>query len=123
MAAITWADVTNFAPRTPTTHADMQAAILAYVNTSIKVTNFALGEASAKLKLARLNLAAHMAMVGPSSGNVNVGNVSSSSAGGLSLSYVAGGVAVEASSLGSTLYGQEYLRLIRTSGARVGFNV
>jgi hypothetical protein len=103
MASITWTDVTNHAAELASVSAGAQTDILAHVNTALNVTLFG-DETSARLKLARIYLAAHLGTMA-NLGGVS-GPVSSESAGGLAMSYA---VAMTRSNLGITSYGRAYL--------------
>jgi hypothetical protein len=122
MAAITWANVTNFVSGLSTVAADAQADILAYVNDLHDVSLFG-GEDGATLKLLRIYLAAHLASSTAASsggGGAGTGLVASESAGGLSRSYIYPDLSSDAG-LDTSAYGREYKAIIKRSGARVGF--
>ncbi len=110
MADITWDDVVLIAPELSTTDSDAQDLILAYVNEALAEAMF---KANA-LKLARINLAAHMG-TGVGLG-MAAGPVISETEGGLSRTYAA---PVMSSDLASTSYGRNLAFLFRTSKARM----
>lgn len=112
MSAIVWDDVVNHAAELSGVNGDAQDDILAHVNTTLNVAVFG-GEGSAKLKLARIYLAAHMAtlqILGGSSGDIQ-----SESVGGVSYTY---GGSTSTSEFNATSYGKQYTALVRNSVAR-----
>ena len=113
MAAIIWADVEAHAPELSLVGATAQDDILAYVNDAFDVEVFG-GEDTAKTRLARIYLAAHMGTITNSGGGAT-GPVTSESAGGLSRTY--GEIDVDGS-MESTSYGELLSELIRSSAAR-----
>lgn len=117
MADITWANVVDFDSGLSTVDADAQTAILAFVNLAHDVDAFD-GEAGPQLKLVRIYLAAHLGRTIGAAGAAT-GPVTSSSAGGLSVSYGSFSTSVDA--LGTTGWGNLYLAMIRRSPACVGF--
>lgn len=120
MAAISWSDVTNHAPELASLAAGAQTDILDFVNTVLEVYWFC-GEDSAKTKLARIYLAAHLGTgIAASGGSNAVGVVTAEAAGGLSRSYGQAST-LDIASLGSTSYGQAFAMLVRSSAARVPF--
>lgn len=121
MAAITWSDVTSFAPElTTSVPADAQTLILSYVNTSaIDPASFD-GEAGVTTRLARIYLAAHLGSgVGQGASGAAGGPVTSESMGGLSRSYSVASVATAMDATGSTAYGRMYEALVNNSLARL----
>lgn len=119
MAAITWADVVNFAAELSGYPVAAQNDILAHVNTALDVSYFG-GETGYKLKLARIFLAAHIAATTPLGGGGGAagGAITSETVGGVSRSYAAP-VNMSGSGYQSTSYGQTFDGLIRTSLARL----
>lgn len=119
MAAITWPDVVAIAPELASLSVTAQTLILDHVNTALNVSVFG-GEASPKLRLARVFLAAHYGTVATTGGAVLAGPVTAESAGGLSRSY-ATTFATDAfgGPWGSTAYGQSFAALLRSSPARL----
>ena len=119
MADITWTHVTNFASELTGVDAAAQTDILSFVNTELDATECG-GESSARYKMMRVYLAAHLATLttGGSAASA-AGPVISEKAGDLSVGY-----AQLASSgdwdvlLDSTSYGKMYRMLLRTSPAR-----
>lgn len=121
MAAITWADVTAFEPLAAGVALAAQTAILAYVNTHTNVNAFD-GEEGADTRLARIYLAAHLALgaVPGTGGGTGGGPIASISGGdGLAVSYAVTASATSGASLGETGWGRKYTDLVRrTPGAR-----
>lgn len=117
MAVISWAMVLNHAPELSVIPVGAQTDILAHVNTTLKPSVWG-GEDSAKLKLARIYLAAHFGTLEKSKGAV-VGPVVSSSAGGLARSFAV--VAGSSSGYADTPYGKQYEALLKTTPARLPF--
>lgn len=113
MASITWTDVTDHVAAMSSVGTNARTNILAHVNTCLVVDEFG-GESAAKLKLARIYLAAHFGEVELSRGAG--GTVISESAGGLSRTYAAPFQAT--SELGLTAWGRQFLALVRTSPSR-----
>jgi hypothetical protein len=106
------------APELSTVPTAAQDFILEYVNQALVVDIFG-GEGSPKLRLARIYLAAHYGSLFGSGGSGAAGPVTSESAGGLSRSYgFASSFVFNDDALGSTVYGRNYLGLVRTSPAR-----
>lgn len=116
MAAIVWTDVTDHATELSTIVVDAQTTILAYVNasTTIEPTLFD-GEASARLKLARIFLAAHFATYTPMGASGAAGPVTAETAGRISRSYASG---MTSAALATTTYGQAFDDILKSSGAR-----
>lgn len=108
MAAIVWADVTAWAPSLSTVHATVQSDAVAFANAAINVSLFTGGESSARLRLARIMLAAHRASL-PKLGLGAAGPTISRSGGGLSETFAG----VSSFELGMTAYGQQLKSLIR----------
>lgn len=122
MAAITWANVTDFAPTLSTVAADAQTAILAYVNTLLAVDEFD-GESGPTTRLARIYLAAHLGTVGmganSSGGGATAGPVIEEEVGDVRAKYGGSSAAiVTVSGLGLSAWGQLYLGIVRRSPAR-----
>lgn len=117
MASITWTDVTNSFAALSAVSAAAQTDILAHTNTALAVAEFG-GEDADKLKLARIYLSAHMGALTLRGSTGGVGSVTSKSEGDLSISY--GSASGSTSIYGSTVPGQMYLELVRTSPARAG---
>lgn len=122
MAAIAWSDVTGMFPADTTLAAipaAAQTAILAYVNEDLSASYFG-GEASAKLKLARIYWAAHMAVSGGLGGEASSGPVTSREEGGVRETYAVSGAGIPSSSNRTTSYGRLFDELVRSSPYRVG---
>lgn len=113
MAAIAWADVTAIASDLSTVGVAAQAMILAFVNEAIDTRLFPNGEEDARLKLARVYLAAHYA-VGPLGGSFGAaGPVTAESAGTLSRSYASMSSSSTDPLLESTPWGRAYRLIMR----------
>lgn len=121
MAFVTWADVVTLLPAPELAEVSLvtQGEILAYVHETLNVSRLG-GEDSARLRRARMLLAAHMASTGGSGGDVIAGPVISETTGGISRTYAQ---VVSGDGYEGTTYGQELARLIRTSAARIPFLV
>ncbi len=113
MADLTWTTVTAFNASMSAIDADMQDAILTYVNTTLNDSLFT----DESLLLARVYLALHFAQSTTDGSTGASGPVSSKSAGGISKSYGSGSFSTDSGSLASTRYGQLYLDLIRPAAA------
>lgn len=117
MSAIVWSDVVAFAPALATTPVAVQDLLLAYVNgEAVSPAQFG-GEGSATYRLARLYLAAHLGTTGAMAMSGASGPVTSESAGGLSVSYGTGGAYSSDSELTTTVFGRQFLALVRRSPA------
>ncbi len=124
MAAITWAHVEDHAAQMSGVDADAQTDILSHVNTTLSVDFFG-GETAAKLKLARVYLAAHfgqMLLTANATSGAS-GSVTSKSLGDMSVGFGSSSTSsiLSSSEYGTTSYGQLYLTLVRRTTARVGF--
>ena len=120
MAAVTWADVVALAPAPELAEVEVAAQdhILAYVHEVLSVSLLG-GEESARLRRARVLLAAHMAtMTGGEGGAVIAGPVLSESTGSISRSY-ANLIGAAGRDFSGSSYGDEYVRLVRHSAARL----
>ncbi len=117
MADIIWSDVEAVAPELSTVDSNAQSMILAYVNDALSVSAFG-GETSPKLRLARIYLAAHVGTLSSHGGNPTAGPVTAESADNISRSYATRAIA-NPSDWDATSYGQLYMALARTSGARL----
>lgn len=116
MAAITWTDVTNHVAGLSTIVAGAQTDILAFVNTALVADEFG-GEAHARLKLARIYLAAHFATINGAGGGG--GPLTSQKLGDESRNY--GSFSMSSSALSTTGFGITYLSLVNSSAARAPF--
>ena len=117
MASIVWSDVTDYAAELSTVVAAVQTDVLEHVNSYLKVSCFG-GETHIKLKLARVNLAAHFGTLF-SAGSAH-GQVTSEKLGDMSRTYGAQAMFAD-SEYGSTKYGRAYLTILRTANSRGGF--
>ena len=99
--------------------AGAQTDILAVANTLLTVSLFG-GEASAKTKLARIYIAAHLGTLELIGTTGAAGPITAESAGGLSRQYGSAAAAVTSGEWGSTTFGQKYVALCRTTPARGG---
>lgn len=114
MAAIVWQNVVDVAPELadPAVPVALQTLWLALANQDVNVSLFYRGEDDPRLALARAYLVAHFGSgYGEGSGGA-AGPVTSESAGGLSRSY-AQAMAAGGGILGTTVYGQNFLALVR----------
>lgn len=115
MAAITWTNVTDFAPGLSTFDTDAQTDVLAYVNTgTFNIAHWG-GEESPTLRLGRIYLAAHMATVALSgaAGGAIAGPVTAEAAGGLSRSYGSMSGLGADTLLDTTPFGRAFRELLR----------
>src|SRR5262245_57483522 len=127
MTAIVWADVTGMFPSDAVLAAvpvSAQTNLLSHVNTELSATFFG-GESAIKTKLARIYLAAHMAVTGGSGSSITVGPLVSEKLGPIEQTFsdkyppnmnFGGPVGIH----GSTTYGRLFDELVRTSPFRVG---
>lgn len=113
MAAITWTDVTAIAADLSTTSAAAQTMILAMVNEAIDTRLFPNGETDARLKLARVYLAAHYAASGLGGSGAAAGPVTAEAAGTLSRSYASITSSTTDPLLESTTWGRLYRLIMR----------
>lgn len=117
MAAISWDDVVAHASALADMDPDAQADILEYVNNTLNVSKFG-GENNGRTKLARIYLAAHFGTtINSSMGGGASGPVKAESVGDVRREY-ATAVSTSSISFESTVYGQSYLDLVKTSAAR-----
>lgn len=120
---INWTDVVELATELadPAVTTGAQAIILAYVNKALNTRKFT----AEALKLARINLAAHIATMAAAdpetTGSATAGAVVSESVGGIARTYSAIGAAVGGSDLSESSYGTMFEFLVRTSRARLPF--
>ncbi len=123
MAAIIWAHVVGIYPEAEGVDPIHQNAILAMVNTGLNVASFG-GEASHKLRMARLYLAAHHAELSLPAAEetaAQAAGISSKtvSADSLSVSYAAPDTGSTGASLfwdlSSTKWGDQYKMLVRSN--------
>jgi hypothetical protein len=117
MPDIAWTDVLGVASELTTTPVPVQDALLAMVNAELSSKFFG-GDDSARFKLARIYLAAHMASAPGLAGVNYAGPINSEEEGGAKRSYEAIGPA--ARSHGSTMYGQMFDELVANSPMRFG---
>lgn len=127
MAAILWSQVAAFEPSLATAPPEVQAVILARVET-LSATFFG-GPSHPVYELARILAAAHLAMtVGPTgagagSGGGVSGPVTSRSEGGVSESYAVSasiGSGFAGVSWGATRHGLAFVDLVRSRPGRLG---
>lgn len=112
MAAITWTDVTDYAPELSIVSAGAQTLILNYVNTALDVSVFD-GEDGPKTKFARVLLASHLGKLGSMGGMSVAGPVISETVGDISRAY-ANLVSVGAGMFSGSLYGDLFNQLVQT---------
>lgn len=117
MAAITWAAVEDLAPELSTVNADAQTEILNFVNDAFDPAALG-GEASYRLRMARIYYAAHFGTVTAQGSSGAAGPVIGESAGGLSRQYASFSPAGSDPLLDSTPYGKQLRLIIRNSPAR-----
>ncbi len=117
MAAVVWQDVVDKlpAPELSALGEDAQDDILTFVHETLNAARLG-GEASARLRRARMLLAAHMATVGGLGGSVAAGPVISESTSRISRTYAQ---IMTAGNFSASSYGQEFARLVNTSPARL----
>jgi hypothetical protein len=117
MAAIVWTDVTTIVPSLSTVSVGAQTLYLAMVNEAVDIRLFAEGEDDARLKLARIYLAAHYAtsgVVGGATGGLGAsGPVTGESAGTLSRNYGSSGFTGGGGGVAGALDTTEWGRLYR----------
>lgn len=119
MASIAWSDVLTQGAELSAVHATAQTDILAHVNTTLHVEDWG-GEASPKLRLARIYLAAHFGalQILAGGGSGAAGPVTSESDGRLSRSYGWAGAMSGGDPLYDlTKYGRSYRTLMRPTFA------
>lgn len=118
MAAITWANVVSVAAELSTTDPVAQGFYLDLANTGINPDVFG-GEEHARLRLARIYFAAHLATMDRQRGTATAGPVTREKRGGVEREY-ANLMTIESGGgdLGQTTYGQNYQALLRGSRAR-----
>ncbi len=116
MADIAWSDVIALAPALSVVASTWQDIIVSYVNDTLSPDIFG-GEESAKYKVARVYLAAHMGLIWKKKGEVT-GAVTSDdvSADAMRISY--GKVDDLAKSLDLTFFGKEFQRIQGGTRAR-----
>ena len=123
MAAIDWNAVVDFAAGLSTVAAGAQTVILDLVNTELNVNALG-GETSAKLRLVRIFLAAHLGDLSLKRGGASgfAGPVSSETYADdqIRIDYAAS-VAQNETALKETVYGRQFLALVRNSPARTPF--
>jgi len=118
MASITWSDVTDYAAELSTVAVGVQTDILALANGYLKVDCFG-GESGIKLKIARINIAAHFGLTLGTTNGAH-GQVLSEELGDMKRQY--GKQAMFADSeFGSTKYGRAYLTILAGANSRGGF--
>jgi hypothetical protein len=120
VSQITWADVVDQAPELadPKVSISAQTTLLAWANTTLNVAIWG-GEDSAKLKLARVYLIAHVATLATKGGIQTAGPVVSQSEGGVSVSYANLMTSAGSGKMGGTTYGQLYEFLLSTTMAKL----
>lgn len=116
MADIDWDMVVTLAPELSTVTEDAQDLILAHVNSDLDSSMFD-GEDGPTYRLARIWLAAHLAVNGATSSGAAVGPITSESVGGMSRSY--GTFNTTDAAAATTTYGRLYLSLVQNSLARL----
>jgi hypothetical protein len=119
MAAITWAHVVDHYAGLSTVDTDAQTDILAHVNGALNVSAVggSLGEASPRLKLARVHLAAHYALLSAQAASGAAGPVVSETVGQVSRTY-ANPFSFGSVTRGTNAAGDAFLALVKASPAR-----
>lgn len=112
---ITWTNITDMSPDTPTVAVSIQTLILGLVNDEINVEKFG-GEGSSRLELARTYLALHMVYSGHFAAIGVSGPVKKETQGRESTEY-SEGFSKSNSVHGSTIWGQKYDELCLSSRA------
>lgn len=128
---VVWDDVLGVAPELTATAASGRVDILAYVNNIGSGTlptatsgcgviggggnGIGGGDNGIQLRLARMYLAAHIATISIRAASGAAGPVTSEAAGGLRISYGLTSVLSGDPGLSTTLYGQFYLTIVRSS--------
>lgn len=121
MAAITWSHVTELEPGLSEAPTTLQTTILAYVHEVVGVAYLG-GEDSARLKMARALLAAHLAKLAEQlAGGQTAGPVTSRSMGGISKGWASAQMSDDG--LQRTGHGSAYLLLIRSAPLTQGLVV
>lgn len=120
MASITWTDVTDHVSSLSSVSTNARTNILAWANDALDVNVWG-GESAAKLKLARIYLAAHAATVELSGAAGAAGPVTHEMVDRISRSYAQPGGGVAFDSLDSTAFGKMFRQLARTTKARGPF--
>jgi len=110
VAAIDWDDVEAFDSALAAVDAAAQTDILAHVNTALEAGSFRNGEADARLRLARIYLAAHFAQSALTGSTGTGGPVKREQAGPLEIEYASAATGV---GLDETAAGRRYKELIR----------
>ncbi len=113
MAVVVWNDVVTKLPAAElaSVPAPAQDDILAFVHETLNVKALG-GEDSARLRRARMLLAAHLAHVTGSGGSVAAGPVISESTSRISRTYAQ---VMTSSDFSGSSYGEEFSRLVRTA--------
>jgi hypothetical protein len=123
VAAIGWADVVGIASGLSSVSASAQQIILSLVNNELNAARLG-GEASARLRLIRSHLAAHLGDLalkkGGSSGSAGPVSSETISEDEIRIDYAAA-MAHDKGALSETVYGRQFLTLVRNSPARAPF--
>lgn len=124
MADIAWSDVTGKFPNDAAlaaTPVGAQTDILAYVNAELSASFFG-GASSAKFKLARIYMAAHMATSDASGGGAAAAGplIEESLPGPVTRKYASPAAQTSDDPLELTSYGRMYVQLRKTSAIRFG---
>ncbi len=109
---IVWDDVLAMAPQLSTTTAGAQTDILDYVN---ELDMSGLGETDQTTRMARILLAAHWGTIILRAPGGMAGPVTSESAGALRRSYGLSATPSGEEGFGTTMYGMQYVNLLRMS--------
>lgn len=109
---IVWSDVLAMAPQLTTLSIQAQTDILNYVN---ELDMSGLGETAQTTRLARILLASHYATGATRAPGGMAGPVTSESAGAMRRSYGLSATPSGEEGLGTTMYGMQYVSLLRMS--------
>lgn len=112
MSNIVWSAVLGMAPQLTTLTIGAQTDILAFVN---ELDLSSLGETEQTTRMARIFLAAHVGTVAVRAAGGMAGPVTSESAGALRRSYGLSATPSGEEGFGTTMYGMQYISIIRMS--------
>ncbi len=118
MASIAWSAVVALFPALVDVEEDAQTEILAYANPELDVANFG-GESSQRLRMARIFFAGgcgELSLPGAQSGEVASESISADNT--MTVSYA---TAVDSAAFAQTVGGSQFLALVKTTPARLGF--
>jgi hypothetical protein len=119
VAAVLRTDVLAIAPELSTLTDQAWVDILAYVN----ATSASAFDDITAHRLARIFLAAHLGTASKRAASGAVGPVIAEAVGGLRRSYANSAASTDTSSLSQTMYGNQYLAILKSSGTAGPFLV